>query len=245
VEAGVRLVTLSRRTVAAIIVLILGLTIALFLDVGPDGGKAPFGNKAERASGGLSGWSDLGLGALVGALVGAVGTHVLRERAEAKREARELRGRLRLILAELTINDRTMELLLSNQKAGELSEGKFEDAAWQHANARLAQLLVDEHHFHTLNIYYRNNANFEPFVFEVAKLELDIADPNNFPAGTAKMILEQQLQMSREAREFLAEYIPGITAEDHYFFPTKEEVEETIEKLHTDKGEGWKKVSDP
>ena len=71
---------------------------------------------------------------MVGALVGAISTHLLRERAEVRREERELRGLLRLVSAELTINDRTMEMLLHNHGG---SHGDFEDAAWKHANVRL------------------------------------------------------------------------------------------------------------
>ena len=234
------------RVLATLLIVVLLVAIAGFFVNGSERVPPVTGSgKSETAAGSF--WSDLGFGALVGALVGAVGTHVLRERAEARREARELRGLLRLILAELTTNDRTMELLLSNSmagnKAGKYSDDKLEDTAWRHTNVRLAQLLKDEHHFHDLNIYYRNNASFEAFFFAVAEQELDIAEPNNFPAGAAKMLLEQQLEMSRKAQEFLSEYVPGVskkTYTPHYF--TSEEITEAIKRLDTDQGEGWKKV---
>jgi hypothetical protein len=62
VASVIRVVTLAGRAVAVIIVLDLVLTITLVAGVGLDGGKAPLGNKAEGTPGGLSGWSDLGLG---------------------------------------------------------------------------------------------------------------------------------------------------------------------------------------
>jgi hypothetical protein len=57
---------------------------------------------------------------LVGALVGAVSTHVLREHTQNKRETREMLGLLRMLYVEIETNRGETELLLfaPNPKVG-------------------------------------------------------------------------------------------------------------------------------
>jgi hypothetical protein len=104
--------------------------------------------------------SDLGLAALVGALAGAVGTHVLRERAEAKRETRELQGLLRMLYVEIEVNRGEAELLLNapNLNVGWWTDNVYKDDTWKEVRSRLSQLLLDEDNFNRLVDYYANNA---------------------------------------------------------------------------------------
>ena len=205
----VRIVILPRRAVAVIIVLILVFTIALIADVGPNGGKAPLGNKAERAPGGLSGWRDLGLGALVGALAGAVGTHVLRERAEAKREARELQGLLRMLYVEIEKNRGEAELLLNAEhpQAGYWTDTVYKDATWKEVRSRLAQLLPDADHFDHLTAYYARSESHEKGILKVIEMGSSLYDPRNVFAKLMTELTEQQIDLAVNALEIIKEYI--------------------------------------
>ena len=205
----VRVVTLRRRAVAVIIVLVLLLAIALIADVGPDGGKSPLGNKAESTPGGLSGWSDLGLGALVGALAGAVGTHVLRERAEAKRAARELQGLLRMLYVEIEDNRGEAELLLSaeDMRVGPWTDTVYEDDAWKEVRSRLAQLLPDADHFNHLAAYYARNESHGKGILKVIETGSSLYDPDNIFAKLMADLTEQQIRFAVDALEIIKEYI--------------------------------------
>jgi hypothetical protein len=205
----VRVVTLPRRDVAVIIVLILVLTIALIVNVGPDGGKAPLGNKAERAPGGLSGWSDLGLGALVGALAGAVGTHALRERAETKREARELQGLLRMLYVEIEVNRGETELLLNapNPKAGPWTDTIYKDGTWKEVRSRLAQLMPDADHFNQLTAYYARNDAHERGIFKVIGMGSSFSNPGDPMAKLMADLLREQMGLAIAALEMIKGYI--------------------------------------
>jgi hypothetical protein len=202
-------VTLPRRAIAVIIVLILVLTIALIADVGLDGGKAPLGNKAERTPGGLSGWSDLGLGALVGALVGAGGTHVLRERAQAKREARELLGLLRMLYVEIETNRGEAELLLSapNPKAGPWTDAAYKDDTWKEVRSRLSQLLPDADHFNQLVAYYARSDAQERGIFRVIEMGSSFRNPDNVLAKLMADLLEKQMSLAVAALDMIQGYI--------------------------------------
>lgn len=229
--AVVRVVTLPRRAVAVIIVLILVFTIGLIADVVPDGGKAPLGNKAERAPGGLSGWSDLGLGAVVGALAGAVGTHVLRERAEAKREAREMLGLLRMLYVEIEVNRGEAELLLfaPNLQTGWWTDNVYKDDTWKEVRSRLSQLLPDEDIFNQLVDYYANNAPNEKGIFKMIESgrSTSLSAPGDAFASVMAKKTRGQMDLAVDLLDTIQEYIgdPPIGRE------SVEDAEREIERL--------------
>jgi hypothetical protein len=81
-------VTLSRRTLFVIIGVVVIFAIALIAGVVAGVSQnPPLDSKPQGGTETLSAvawWSNLGLGALVGALVGVVGTHWLREQARER-----------------------------------------------------------------------------------------------------------------------------------------------------------------
>jgi hypothetical protein len=229
-------VTLSRRTVAGLIVLILVLTLALIAGVGPDGGKAPLGNNAE-STGGLSGWSDLGLGALVGALVGAVGSHVLRERAEDKRKARELLGLLRMLYVEIETNRGEAELLLfvPNPRAGPWSDTAFKNDTWKEVRPRLAQVMPDADHFNQLVAYYVRNDAQERGIFRVIEMGSSFRNPDNVMANLMANLLRQQMDLAVEVLEMIKGYIGDPPVGRESVEDAKREVERLQRELDTER----------
>jgi hypothetical protein len=214
VAEDVRVVTLSWRAVAAIVVLVLVLTVALVASVVPDGGKAPLGNKAdgnkaERTPGGVSGWSDLGVGALVGALVGAVGSHVLRERAQDKREAREMLGLLRMLYVEIETNRGETELLLNakNPKAGLWTGAVYKDDTWKEARSRLTLLMHEADHFKQLVAYYVRNDAQERGISKVIEMGSSFRNPDNVLAKLMAEKLAEQKDLAIAALEMIKGYI--------------------------------------
>jgi hypothetical protein len=228
----VRLVTLPGRAVAGIIVLILVLTIVLVAAVGPDGEKAPLGNKAERTSGGESGWGDLGVGALVGALVGAVGSHVLRERAEAKREAREMLGLLRMLYVEIETNRGETELLLNakNPNAGLWTGTVYKDDTWKEARSRLTLLMHEADHFEQLVAYYVRNDAQERGISKVIEMGSSFRNPDTVLAKKMAKLLEEQMGLAVDALDMIKGYIgdPPVGRE------SVEEAERETEQLQRD-----------
>jgi hypothetical protein len=91
----------------------------------------------------------LGLGAFVGALI----AHTLRERAENKREQSELRGLLRLIAFEVTHNDQVLNDLVNKTSRVTEAVDDLRTDAWEDTRVRLAQLLPAGE-FNPLCAYY-------------------------------------------------------------------------------------------
>jgi hypothetical protein len=90
-------------------------------------------------------WSDIGLGALIGALVGAASVHLLRELAEGRREERERRGLLHLVSIEIDHNEKQCQLLRAIPSyvfSEQIDLIKMD--TWASARARLTQLLPSD-----------------------------------------------------------------------------------------------------
>jgi hypothetical protein len=75
--------------------------------------------------------SNLGLGALVGVLVGVVGTHLLREQAERAREVRERDGLLRILFSELPLNQGLLMVVDALHHARNMPEDHRMKAGWR------------------------------------------------------------------------------------------------------------------
>jgi hypothetical protein len=90
-------------------------------------------------------WSDLGLGALIGALVGAASAHLLSELAQGRREEREKTGLLRLVSIEIGHNEKQCQLLrtIPSYVFSEQID-LIQMDTWTSARTRLAQLLPGE-----------------------------------------------------------------------------------------------------
>jgi hypothetical protein len=146
---------------------------------------------------------DLGLAALVGALAGAVGTHVLRERAEAKRATRELRGFLRMLYVEIETNRGEAELLLfaPNPRAGPWSDTAFKNDTWKEVRPRLAQVMPDADHFNQLVVYYVRNDSQERGIFRVIEMGSSFRNPDNAMASLMANLLRQQMDLAVEVLE--------------------------------------------
>jgi hypothetical protein len=90
-------------------------------------------------------WSDLGLGALVGALVGAASAHLLSELTQGRREEREKRGLLRLVSIEIAHNEKRCQLLRAIPGyvfSEQIDLIKMD--TWASARTRLVQLLPSD-----------------------------------------------------------------------------------------------------
>jgi hypothetical protein len=164
---------------------------------------------------------------LTAGILGVVAEAIISHRRAAAERKRELHGLLRLLLVEIKSNDRRMEVLLSGHSGTYSPDDRFEDEVWKDSRVRLAQLFRDEHHFHHLNLYYRNNANLGNFAFEVASVGWDIRDPEHFPAQVVKEILEQQRRMSSAAVRIILEYVP----EDPRHYHTIEYLADKIKRM--------------
>jgi hypothetical protein len=154
---------------------------------------------------------DLGLAALVGALAGAVGTHVLRERAEAKREARELQGLLRMLYVEIEVNRGEAELLLNapNLNVGWWTHNVYKDDTWKEVRSRLSQLLPDEDNFNRLVGYYANNAPNEKGIFKVIESgrSTSLSAPSDAFASVIAEKTRQQMDLAVDILDMIQGYI--------------------------------------
>jgi hypothetical protein len=112
-------------------------------------------SQGQRETSTLSFLSELGLGALFGALVGAFGTHLLREQAERRREVRERDGLLRLLVGEIMLNRATAERFLQEPEVIYSAGGQAASAEeWLASRVRLSQLVPRED-FPKLVEYYQ------------------------------------------------------------------------------------------
>jgi hypothetical protein len=213
VEEGVWGVTLSRRTLFVIIGVVVIFAIALIAGVVAGVSQnPPLGSKPQGGTEALSAvawWSNLGLGALVGALVGVVGTYWLREQAQAKRETRELQGLLRMLYVEIEENKGTAELLLGVEKLkpGYWTDTVYKDDTWKEVRARLAQLLPDADHFNQMTAYYARNENHEKGILRVIEIGSSLYDPDNALAKLMRDETMTQIALAVDALEMVKEYI--------------------------------------
>lgn len=161
------------------------------------------------------------LGSLgVGALVGAVVTHLLREWTESRREAREREGLLRLILSESRHNQKLLYRTY-------MDLAKIEDSAllralapidlfkldtWNETRIRLAQLLPSGE-FSYLATYYMD-----------LQAAIDAAHTTDRMLGPPREIVGRELDSAEDSRlqvvVVLARYL-GDAAKDNLAAPWK------------------------
>jgi DNA-binding Xre family transcriptional regulator len=147
VEEGVRRVTRSRTALLVFVGAALFL-VAILAGVGDGDGsqleqQLEGGQRSAKNLATLT-WSDVGLGALSAALLGAVGTHLLARRREVAAEEREKAGLLRLVVIEVELNATGLQEIVEDP---DLIQGSVEPLAsnsWEAARVRLAQLLPRE-----------------------------------------------------------------------------------------------------
>jgi hypothetical protein len=152
----------------------------------------------------------LGLGAFVGALV----AHTLRERAENKREESELRGLLRLIAFEVTHNDQVMmDLRKVDQKETALVKEAIDNLrtdAWKDTRVRLAQLLPAGEFNHLCGYYIRVSR-----LIYAVRTHRDVEDAT-FLYGTWVFSREGQHDMTENVGRVLMKYVRDFDTDPGY-----------------------------
>jgi hypothetical protein len=99
----------TRPQAAALVIgLVAIFAVAFIIGVG---GLPPEGRTANARADSSVAWSDLGIGSLVGALVGVVGTHLLHEWREQKRHTNERDALWALVRTEMLFNTAALEML--------------------------------------------------------------------------------------------------------------------------------------
>jgi hypothetical protein len=146
---------------------------------------------------------------LVGALGGAVSTHVLREHTQNKRETREMLGLLRMLYVEIETNRGETELLLfaPNPKVGLWTGTVYKDDTWKEVCSRLTQLMSNRDHFNQLvALYVRNDAQ-ERGIFRVIEMGSSFRNPDNVLATLMAEKLEEQKGLAVDALDTIQGYI--------------------------------------
>jgi hypothetical protein len=156
-----------------------------------------------------SGWSILLplIGAIIGAIIGAFANGLYRDWQEKEAQDRERKGLLRLIDAEIFFNTSFYRQFKVNSPfIGAQSVDALRTEYWDSANARLAQLLPDNH-MKVLTTYY----------FFVYLTKSTIKDErSDDSAGIVVGQLDTIMNAGRTAREYGQRYLkdPDYTEDD-------------------------------
>ena len=153
-------------------------------------------------------WSDLGLGALIGALVGAASTYLLGELTQGRREEREKRGLLRLVSIEIAHNEKQCQLLRTIPSyvfSEQIDLIKMD--TWASARTRLAQLLPNE----DLDLLARYYASLQELV-SVGRSSRAHERSRGAPvsAGSVENRAKELLGEVEEARRSVEQMIEGL-----------------------------------
>lgn len=200
------------RARAVVVFLVLAMPVLVAAE------PSPVKNEASATSP----WPDLWISAVVGALVGAGGTFLLREWADTHRARQERVGLLHLLLTEMRHNQAV--LYSARHDVRFVEEGALhkamaqtdllQDSAWKDARVRLAQLLP--------------SADFTPFASYYKDLQ-HIADnvrSTDRMLGPPREIVLNSMDIAersrRDARKVLEQYLGGM-AQDTYQAPSIDE----------------------
>jgi hypothetical protein len=229
VEAGTRGMSQSHRVI--VVVVGVGVLVVLAGLIVGSVRPTPIVEKSqgrEEASA-PSPLPDLGLAALVGALAGAVGTHVLRERAEAKREARELQGLLRMLYVEIEVNRGEAAVLLDAPlQAGWWTDNVYKDDTWKEVRSRLSQLLPDEDNFNLLVAYYANNAPNEKGIFKM--IESGRSTSLSAPGDAFAMVMAEKTREQRDLAVDILDMIRGYIGDPPIGRESVEDAKREVER---------------
>jgi hypothetical protein len=180
------------RAVAEVVAMAAIFAIALFFAIALIFGV---GNR------GTPSFADLGLGALVGALIGAVSTHLLRELAERRREARERNAWLRVVKQEQTKNQQrwvVVQGMIRDTSATRPDDTlPLHTGTWEASKVRLAELLLDSGDFESVANYYTNLEDLM-MGFEAAQRIRERSSDNRTAkkfASVMSYLLEEDLQV--------------------------------------------------
>jgi hypothetical protein len=162
---------------------------------------------------------DLGLAALVGALAGALGTHLLREQAERAREARERNGLLRIVFSELRLNQVLLRVVDALYHARSMPEDHRRNAgwralrelriymeAWEATRVQLSQHLPSAK-FAVIASYYSDLMQLKEYV---SKRQEPRKPAFGLPDDTPEVVRELR-ERGQRAEHIIKEYVPDIT----------------------------------
>jgi hypothetical protein len=211
------------RLIALVLALVALVMVAVVTGVG-DGADNTQNSPLEEATGedgrratakAPSAWADLGIGALGGAVVGALATH-FRERAEQKRHEKEKETLATLVSVEVRANAGSLDFL-GEHPQNLLSERRAPPLAmrtWEDARVRLAQLMPCEDLVPVMNYYL----NLQLLLEDAPSMRNTYEDPELPPANRA-FLLQQlanrvtlQKQHSENAQAHLYKHtLEGLT----------------------------------
>jgi hypothetical protein len=165
---------------------------------------------------------DLGLAALVGALAGALGTHLLREQAERAREARERDGLLRIVFAELRLNQGLLRVVDALHHARNMSEEHRRNAgwrvlreqpiyleAWEATRVQLSQHLPSAK-FAIIASYYSDLMQLKEYV---SKREEPRKPAFGLPPDDPSEVVRELRERGRRVEHVIKDYVPDVTTE--------------------------------
>jgi|GEM_PF-3610324 hypothetical protein len=165
--------------------------------------------------------SNLGLGALVGALIGVVVAHLLREQAERAREIRERDGLLRIVFSELPRNQGLLMVVDAFHHARSMSEEHRRNAgwralreqpiyveAWEATRVQLSQHLPSAK-FAIMASYYSDLMQLKEYV---SKRQEPRKPVFGIPDNTPEVIRELR-ERGQRVEHVIKEYVPDVTTE--------------------------------
>jgi hypothetical protein len=165
--------------------------------------------------------SNLGLGALVGALVGVVGTHLLREQAERAREVRERDGLLRILFSELPLNQGLLMVVDAFHHARNMPEERRRDAGWrvlreQHIYLEAWEATRVQLSQHLPSAKFAVIAGYYSDLMQLKEYVSNRQEPRQPAFGlrdTTPEVVRQLHEKGQRAEDIIKEYVPDITTE--------------------------------
>jgi hypothetical protein len=201
--------------------LLVVAAVCILIVVGSWGLGESTSGVTERASV-ASAAGSLGLGAAVGAYVGAREAHRLREKAEQKQEDRERLGLLRLLYTEVVQNDRNVNYVAPLVQQPEyatttlLMRGQYvHSEAWRATRVGLSQRLTSEQ-FALLSDYYKAVLLLEELVTgERGKRDKDSDyETKQNILDQAKVLLKALQEQGTEVQDFIRTQLPDVGTTD-------------------------------